>query len=286
MRARTPFTRPVALAVALASCATGPAGPRVLSSASLRAHPTYQVEWITTYPSALATVIDAMERELGFPRFDVSLYFFAGRDAFEAGLVEVGYPPPFARDTARVMTAIGGFRAVLINEEKLALRAWPDRIGTLAHELTHSLQYELGGGTRGTSEQWLREGFADWVALRVLERLGVTSVHDGRRRSVDELRRRKDGAVPRLDEMVTFPQWVALGQGPAARVLYDHAFVAVDFLIRRHGLESVVRYFGMFAGASDRLENFRLAFGEELPAFERALRGHLWPARERSASER
>jgi hypothetical protein len=75
--------------------------------------------------------------------------------------------------------------------------------------------------------------------------------------------------------MVTFPQWVAHGQGPDRDLVYDEAFAAVDFLMRRRGPRAVVRYFELFAGSADRLANFRAAFGEDLPAFERAFRADL-----------
>jgi hypothetical protein len=263
-----------------------PAGPRVLSSALVKAHPAARVEWIGGWDSAMATAIAAMERELGLPRFEVSVYLFPGREAFEAALVRSGYRADFARDTAGTMTAIGGHGAVLINEAKLATAPWERRLGLLAHELTHSLQYELGGGHRGTSDQWLREGFAEWVSVRVLERLQATSIDQVRHAALARLRARRRERLPPLEHMVTFPQWVALGQGRHAGTLYDQAFAAVDFLIRRHGLTKAVRYFELFAGSADRRANFRRAFGEDLPAFERAFYDDVWPPRRSSARPR
>lgn len=265
---------PLLLAVATAACATGPGTSRVVSSAAIRAHPVARVEWIGGWDSALVTAIAAMERELGIRRFEVSIHLFPGRQAFEAALVRGGYEAEFARDTARTMTAIGGHRTVLINEANLVLAPWERRLGLLAHELAHSLQYELGGGHRGTSDQWLREGFAEWVSVRVLERLQTTSVEYARRKARVALRGRRR-EPPGLDRMATFPEWVALGQGPHAAILYDHAFAAVDFLIQRHGLAKTVRYFELFAVSADRQANFRAAFGEDLPTFEQAFRAEI-----------
>jgi hypothetical protein len=218
-----------------------------------------------------------MERELGIVRFEVSLHLFPGRDTFQAALVARGYSSDFARDTARAMTAIGGSRAVLVNEGNLEGAPWGRRLGLLAHELAHSLQYELGGGLRGTSDQWLREGFAEWVSLRVLQRLEAASLDHSRHRALGALRRRRPGDLTPLGEMVTFPQWVALGQGPHAGLVYDQAFAAVDFLIRRHGYRQAVRYFELFTRSADRAANFRAAFGEDLGDFERAFRAEVWP---------
>jgi hypothetical protein len=267
-------TRPLILllAVATARCASAP--PRVLSSAAVRAHPVARVEWIGGWDSALATAIAAIERELG-RRIEVSVHLYPGRPAFEAALVQSGYRPDFARETARTMTAIGGHRTVLINEANLVQAPWDRRLGLLAHELAHTLQYELGGGHRGTSEQWLREGFAEWVSVRVLERLQTTSVRQARHEAWLVLRGRRRESPPRLDAMVTFPEWVALGQGPHAGILYDQAFAAVDFLIQRHGASKAVRYFELFAVSADRAANFRAAFGEDLPTFEQAFRAEL-----------
>jgi hypothetical protein len=267
------------LAASTAGCATAPPAPRVLSSATIKAGPVARVEWIGGWDSAMATAIAAMERELGIPRFEVSLHLFSGREAFEAALIRSGYRSAFARDTARTMTAIGGYRAVLVNEGNLVAAPWERRLGLLTHELAHSLQYELGGGQRGTSDQWLREGFAEWVSVRVLQGLSATSLDHSRHRALGGLRGRKRAGVPPLEQMLTFPQWVALGQGPHAGVVYDLAFAAVDFLIRRHGFTRAVRYFELFAGSPDREANFRAAFGEDLEDFERAFRAEVWPTR-------
>lgn len=262
---------------ALTACATAPAGPRAISTDGLRARPAYDLEWITSYETALATVGAIMERDLRMPRLQVTVRFYPDRQAFESALVGVGYDPAFARDTAEIMTAIGGHRGVLINDGKLGSQPWSRRIATLAHELTHSLQYEVGGGHRGTSDQWLREGFAEWVTVRVLERLGLTTLDEATMRGTLALRdMRSPDRLPSLGVMVTFPQWVALGRGGQGAVMYDQAFVASDFLIRRHGIEAMVAYFTRFATSQDRVANFRAAFGEDLETFERAFRESVW----------
>lgn len=236
---------------------------------------------IRSYEDALAAIAAVFERDLGFRAFSATLRLCPDTHSFEAALVSVGYEPPFARETARVMAAVGGHRGVLLNEQTLVPMSWPTRVGLLAHELTHTFQYELGGGRRGTSDQWLREGFAEWVAMRVLDRLGAARAADFRRGRLRRLRATRAADAPRLDEMITFRQLVAL----AARddiAPYAQAFLAADLLVERHGLPAVVRYFELFATSRDRLGNFAAAFGESLPAFESALRQHLWPRRNQS----
>ncbi len=235
---------------------------------------------IRSYDQASAAIAALFERDLGFRPFTATLRLYPDTRSFESALLAVGYDPPFARQTAQVMAAVGGHRGVLLNEQALTAMSWPTRVGLLAHELTHTFQYELAGGRRGTSDQWLREGFAEWVAMRVLDRLGAARAADFRRDRLRQLRGTRAANAPRLDEMVTFRQLVAL----AARddiAPYAQAFLAVDLLIERHGLPAVVRYFELFAASRDRLGNFSAAFGESLPSFELALRQHLWPRRDR-----
>jgi hypothetical protein len=264
----------VPLFLCLAGCATergpftiafpGPA-PAIAASASD----------ISSYDGALATIAAIFEQDLRFPRFTATLELFPGRLAFERKLLDVGYDPALAERTARVMAAIGGRGAVLIDADKLAPMPWPDRVALLAHELTHTLQYELGGGIRGASEQWLREGFAEWVAMRVLDRLRVVAAVDYRNRRLRELRATSRSRAPRLEDMAAFPQFVTLASRDDIAP-YAQAFLSVDALIERHGMAAVIRYFALFAASQDRTGNFTAAFGEDLPAFERWVEPRLW----------
>ena len=267
----------VTLAVLLSGCAS--ATPRVLTASALKAKPVVRADRVTDWDGALATAVAALERVLGTPRFEVTLHLYPGQDALEAALVASGYRADFARDTAGTMTAIGGYRSVLVNEANLATETWERRLGLVAHELTHSLQYELSGGHRGTSDQWLREGFAEWASVKVLAGLHAESVESRPHRARVELRRHPRDDLPPFAAMATFPQWVALGRGRQGGVLYEQALAAVDFLIRRHGLRRTLDYFGRFARSDDRQANFQAAFGEDLGAFEQAFRADVWDQR-------
>jgi hypothetical protein len=233
---------------------------------------------IASYDDASAAIAAAFERDLGFRPFTATLHLYPDARTFEAALLAVGYEPSLARDTSRVMAGVGGHRGVLLNESMLARMSWTDRVALLAHELTHSLQYELGGGRRGASDQWLREGFAEWVAMRVLVRLETMRPADYRRVKVEQLRATSAAKAPQLDDMATFPQLVALASR-ADIAPYAQAFLAVDLIIERHGLPAVIDYFERFAASDDRRGNFAAAFGESLPAFEAVLRERLWPGR-------
>jgi hypothetical protein len=252
----------------------------VLATDELTTRPTRDLEWISSYPLAVATTLDVMRRDLDLPAVQARLVFLPDAPTFEALLLQIGYPEQLARDTAEVMKAIGGHRSVLINQERMERHVWPRRVSTLAHELTHVLQYELGGGVRGTSAQWLREGFAEFVALRVLEVLGRTTAPEVRRGALVRVRAFGPAdRVPALARLGRFPDWVTESRGAAGDVLYDYALLAAFTAIDRHGVDGVLRYFSLFAERQDPEANFREAFGETEAAFEAHLRHAIWPRR-------
>jgi hypothetical protein len=236
--------------------------------------------WIGSYQQALASIIAVMDAELGLPLSSVTLHVAPHRAAFEDLLLANGYQPQLARDTAATMDAIGGFRRILLNEQALRDSPWPDRVALLSHELVHVLQYELGGGVRGASDQWLREGFADWVTARVMETLGLGAAGRSRSRAERLVSAAwRTGPPPSLESMSTFPAWVALQRSAPGLPTYELAFLAVDVLVARHGLDAVVDYFRRFAQVQDRAGNFERAFGESIADFEAALGQEIRPRR-------
>jgi hypothetical protein len=246
----------------------------VIPQAGLR--PVTHIDRIFDYRTAVASIASILERDLGLAPFPVTFRFYPNRPAFEAALVAGGYDPNFARATASTMMAVGGHRGVLLNEGALGVRSWPERTALLAHELAHSLQYELGGGRRGTSDQWLREGFAEWLSIRVIERLDGISLGTFRLQRQNEVRAVGRAHTPALSAMITFRQWVEVS-GRRGAAAYAHAFLAVDFLIEHHGIAAILDYFARFASSEDRAANFRAAFGQDLDAFESALTTRLCP---------
>jgi hypothetical protein len=268
-RAAGVLTAGLLLALAAASCRTSPDRPLVVSLSDAAGRPVRNAEFLDSYPRLLAVAADIIRQELQIPPLVVSLELYSDQRAFETGLVRNGYDPAFARETAATMGAIGGYRRVLVNQGAFAGWTWAARAGLVAHELGHVVQYELGGGTRGASDQWLREGFAEWLASRVLEELRLGSLSVARRahrRAVDRL---DPDRLPRFGEMITFKDWVALQTAGRGAGVYSLAFLAVDELMARHGSAAFVRYFRLFAESSDRTANFQTAFGTTLEEFER-----------------
>ncbi len=249
--------------------------PRLVTVPQSGLRPVTSIDQVFDYRTAAATVSWIFQHDLGFPSFPATFRFYPHREAFEQALLNVGYDPELASSTAKTMTAVGGHRGVLVNDAKLGSLPWADRVALLAHEFGHSLQYELGGGRRGTSDQWLREGFADWLSIRVLERLEIVTMASVRRERLRQLRSAGRSKTPSLADLVTFPQWVRAAERQGVQ-MYALSFLAVDQLLERQGVAAVTAYFKRFAESEDRVTNFREAFGEDFESFEASLTGTLW----------
>ena len=225
------------------------------------------------YEEILAAAINALQREVGLPRVEVPLILFANEGAFERGLIQIGYTETLAR-SASSFNAIGGAAAVLVNGGSIRRLDRGRRMRLIAHELVHSIQYHLGGGTRGASEQWLREGFAEWAACRATASLGFGSFESLRGELIDQLAGVPLGRRPvPFEHLQTFPQWVE-AQSRFDVPLYPQAFVAAELLVEHHGVPAVIRYFEYFKTSKDHRRAFREAFGIEPQAFERRFLGH------------
>ena len=260
----------VAAAAHAAACAGMMTWPRIVHVRSDAGPAPLRGEWIDNYEQAAASIGIVMTEQLGLPPSRAALYFYPNRGAFQAALEAEGYPPDRARQTATTLTAVSGFERVVINDRAMEDVGWLFRVALLAHELTHTLQYDLASGKRGTSDQWLREGFAEWVEVEVLVRLGFTTRSAAQRVLRTRLRDARASRWPPLSEMVTFPQWVALAERVGQEDLYAYAALAAEDLLERHGMPAVIDYFRLFDTSDDRLANFRRAFGHDLDTFERA----------------
>jgi hypothetical protein len=259
--------RAMLVALFAASCAKAPEQIEVVTIA--RAAATPSTTRTVSYEAILTDVLNALEQDTGLPRVDVSLVLFPSRDAFERGLLEIGYSKALAR-SASSFNAIGGARAVLVNAAIVNRMTRTQRVRLIAHEVVHSIQYHLGGGVRGASEQWLREGFAEWVACRVTAHLGLDSFDSLRNDLLEGLAAPHVGLRPApLDKLATFRQWVE-AQGRYDTPLYSQAFIAAELLVEEHGVPAMIRYFEYFKGTQDRERGFTEAFGIERASFERA----------------
>jgi hypothetical protein len=264
-----------ALGLATACAASRPLQLRLPLPA---ARPVGHIGAVISDEVALATMATVLSREFQLPSLPVTYHFYPSQRAFEAVLIHGGHEPSFARRAAGSLRAIAGHGHVLLNEPRLSTH-WPDRLFTFAHEYTHCLQYALAGGHRSTSVQWLREGFADAVAARVLDRLGATPLETARRQRRVLLDRSDRSRAPRLGSLLTFSDWMAATARPEAAA-DAQAFLAADALIERHGFTALLDYFAAFSASADPTRNFRAAFGRDAAEFEAELDRALGIARD------
>ena len=263
------------VAVTLQACASANRQPVSLRLPGLAAKPVLRLSWIDNYPRALATIAYILEHDLRLPQVEASLRFYGSREALTDALIESGYDPGTAVELTGSAGALAADGNIILNEKALLGRTWTQRIAVLAHELTHSVQYQLADGRRGASEQWLREGFSEWVAVRVLERLDVTTLPRIRHLRLRHVR--DEPALPSLSSLARSEQWLAPVRQRADAAMYPYAFLAVDFLVQLHGTEKVVEYFRLFAFTDDRDWAFRTTFGQDVGSFERRLRTRIRP---------
>jgi hypothetical protein len=222
------------------------------------------------YAAILAAIAERFERELSLPRVDVTLRLYSSRQRFQQGLLDSGYTRAAARRAAASFHAIGGASTVMVNEAELARYPWDQKVRLLAHELAHSVQYRLAGGRRGNSEQWLREGFADYVSCRITSRMGFGGFSRQRDVVLAPIADVPVGSrhVP-LGELRTFAQWTA-AQPRFDVPIYAQSYVATEMLIEDKGFEALRRYFELSLPSTDADANFREAFGLRPGQFEAA----------------
>ena len=83
--------------------------------------------------------------------------------------------------------AVGNYRRVIVNGSSLSRTLWPEWVRLLAHELTHSAERELINGRPSSADQWLREGFAEWVGFKVAEVFGAEEFSKSRQNVLTDI---------------------------------------------------------------------------------------------------
>jgi len=233
------------------------------------------------YDRAMVLVMSVLKEKFDLPVSQPKLLLYSSREDFESNLVHiVRFDPVYAREVAGWAVAVGAPEMVLANEEALERIPWSERIRVLSHELVHTVQYGLSGGRRSTSDQWLREGFADWIAYRVLESLDLGGPLNKRTFLLARIKdtARRSSCAP-LSEMVTLDDFMKSRTRFGGSSVYGEALLATEFLVERHGVQPVLRYFSLFKQSDDRLKNFRTAFNEDLSAFEKEFTAYLQDSR-------
>lgn len=263
--------------VLVAWCVTCRAAPQVIP-VELRGETQANAAQISDYPTALDSILRVLVGRFALPippRYTMEVH--GTREAFEAALIEhLGFRPNIARTTAGFAKAAVGNRKVLVNETVMAKSDWPERILTLAHELVHASQLELADNRPLVRNQWLVEGFAEWIAIHVTDALGFEDVATARARMTGEVREvRRGGPLPELRQMDSLEQWILTRNERGFNATYPYSFLIMDYLVERHTYPAVVDYFRRFGSSEDHVANFRAAFGEDLETFQTVLDRHF-----------
>ena len=232
---------------------------------------------IKTYPATVDAILRVMVQKFELPVPRGKFLVYATREDFEQGLIEhLKIAPDLARSTARFAKSAVGSCNVLVNEPAVAESTWSQRIELLAHELTHNVQVTLANRCNLTRQQWLIEGFAEWMAFNVTAALQLDDLASARARLAHKVRELgRNGQLPRITQLDSFDQWVSARARYGFDGTYSLSFLVTDFLVKRHSFIRVTDYFRRFEHSDDHLANFRVAFGESVEDFERALDVYL-----------
>ena len=228
------------------------------------------------YDAAVKAITAVMIEDLSLPPLDSVLTVYPHVGSYEMGLrMELDDRPNAGERSVAFAIASCGRRKVLADGQRLAKLSWSNRVRALAHEVVHLAEFALADWSCKTPHYWLMEGFAEWGALTIVDRLGLENFTA----AVESLRRTARGEhgaeLPRLDTLDTEAGWTAAEQSVDRKVVYAESFLALDFLIARKGLAAVADYFARFRDSAGRSDNFAAAFGEDADTFAAEFAAHL-----------
>ena len=284
----------IAWGVFLAACTSAPQLIAIPPIKEVVKPPSYGSK---DYPGALTAIMSIMVHDLKLPGVEGVVTVYSSQASYESGVVaeseidlerlrkQLGPTANrlneeelilAARRSAVSSVAVGMYKKVLVNDWRISRYSWPDWIRVLAHELTHTVQRELVDGRLTSSDQWLREGFAEWVGCQVVHTFGAEEFAASRKRALEGLANASYyQTFPSLTQLATNSQWLTWSRTLGRAATYDQALIAVDWLIEQKGLAAVVQYFSLFGKLNNRQRNFRSAFGEPIAGFDEKFGKHL-----------
>ena len=290
----TCFVWSVWCGIFIQACSTA---PRVISIPAASGKPLPRLRIGGDYGEALGAMTTFMVQDLELPQVEGVVWLYPTRSSFESALaadyvndlkqVEKQFGTKGkeafeqtintrAAQTAASSIAVGKYRRVLVNEWYFMRTPWWESIRVLAHELTHTAQHELVDGQFIAADRWLVEGFAEWVSYKFLDAIGIDSFAKSRERNIDMIASAKQfQTFPSLTQMVSGADWQTWNRNLGYVATYSQAFVAVDFLVEKRGLPSVIEYFRLFTKLDNRERNFRTAFGESVSKFTEEVNAYV-----------
>jgi len=211
---------------------------------------------------------------------DLEIFLFGSKEAFAAGLKGAGSSPALAARLAGSpnVHAVTRRRQVRVNQATTLPLSSRNRSEMVCHEVTHVFQYELGGGSRGASYQWVREGYAIYMGVVGLEHFALDTRTSVRRRA---LRKMRDEALlgrayPALASLVSLKDYRDSIDRHGGRAHFAFMFLAADSLVRRTSHDAVAAYFrSARPGDRDLEPGFRRAFSFGVDEFQSQLEGEI-----------
>lgn len=200
--------------------------------------------------------------ELPFPPA-IKAYVYVNQATLVTGLMTVaGETQDEAWDKGRYAAGVAARTGLFLRGDYMARMHYVARAGLVAHELAHVSQSQLREGGRGRAAQWILEGHADWVKMRVLDVLRYRSYAESR----DHVVRTVVGSsvpvklFPPLQELAANPGWVTATNKMGAPATYCQAFLAVDWLVERYGSAKVTEFLGRFSRDENPREHWSKVF--------------------------
>ncbi|CQR70098.1 hypothetical protein SOV_29320 [Sporomusa ovata DSM 2662] len=144
------------------------------------------------------------------------------------------------------------------------------RICTLTHEMFHLMQQELKGNN--PAHEWLVEGSARAAEFVLLEWLGKGSLASHRHNLSNSLVNVKCMADPNDMKNGGFT-WIKLIE--ENMYPYQVSEAMTDYLLRKVGKPSVIRYFALISETGDRNVAFRQAFGMSYNQFVKDYKAYM-----------
>jgi hypothetical protein len=214
---------------------------------------------VTTLEEAIAAIMTVCTQDLGFPPVE-PLHLHVYDDAHAYSYYMDGLPRLRA-DKIRQTLATPYENRLHVNVEAARGQSWGMLLRLLAHEYGHNLEFTLGGGK--PAGHWMREGFADWLAAKVMDALGWESYASSLSRAQRELAR-YGPHLPRLEELDRTGHWLWVLERPKGRAgTHGLSFLAVHRLIEKGGTAKMMDYF--------ESKNFLRSFGMTPEELQREL---------------
>jgi hypothetical protein len=212
---------------------------------------------------ALAAIIKICRDDLHLPVVDpVTVHLYSNSSSYAF----YGYGHGiFPIDVANHVASAKG-NEILIDLGKIDKRR-AFSILLLAHEYGHVIHHEIAGDAMHSA--FVAEGFADWVAARVLHSLGWQDYDVSVHRAEREVLRQWEW-LPEIRFVLDNASWArTMNQFAGTVRTYDMAFLTVDRIMKRNGQSGVISFatnssFGDALGIS--AEEFDAALKKSLRA--------------------